>query len=106
MRNLVGIVRNATLAPELRRSAAKQLLALAADKRFQAVLAAPALLESLLAEVTQPQAYSCEGGDAQSGAGLAGMKDVQLQLAYLELLTSVCRHCEDACAWLQEHADR
>ncbi|KAI8476101.1 MAG: hypothetical protein J3K34DRAFT_513946 [Monoraphidium minutum] len=101
--SLLEVVHNGDLVPELRRSAAEQLLALAAAPPLLAALAEPARLEALWA-LAAPAWSGGEGGAPDDDA--AALFSLQLPAAALALLFSAAARSPAALAWLTGGADR
>ncbi|KAG2489314.1 hypothetical protein HYH03_012146 [Edaphochlamys debaryana] len=111
--NLLAILTNAQLALELRRSAAEQLLALAADERLREALEEEASLRAVLciAALRDPATGAPAVSASQAGAlaaegltppapDLLSTLDVQLPVASINLLYVLVGRSPRARAWL------
>lgn len=112
MQQLKGILCTPSLNPDIRRSAADQLLSLAAHQRFQPQLSEPGVVHSLLLELTSslPNLTSCNictvgQGELVDEQQLPG-GDTQLPKACLHLLVTLVQHCQPARALMMEDPDR
>lgn len=107
------------LNPDIRRSAADQLLSLTAHERFHTLLSEPAVIHTLLHELTNSlhslTSFHSSGRDASAtGANShhstdeqqlpAG--DVQLPTACLHLLLGLVQHCDETKRMLLSDPDR
>lgn len=99
-RGLLGVMQNEELAPELRRSAAEQLLALSGAPALLAAARDAGRLEALWA-LAAP-AWGAGGGGGLGGDGWegGGLFDLQLPAAALALLFGACARSGDALEWL------
>ncbi|KAF5833751.1 hypothetical protein DUNSADRAFT_9818 [Dunaliella salina] len=100
--NLLSILANPALAPELRRSAAEQLLGLTAEPRLLAEICQPQHLAAMLGTLA-PHACSPASGASTTTALLTSL-DVQLPIAVANLLYACACASSAARAWLLEQS--
>ena len=103
MDNLLGILSNHSLGVDLRRSAARQLLPLAAERRFQQALSSPAVLAVLMQELQSGTAAAGCANKAESQP-MGQHVDIQLLTACLDLAASIALHHLEARQWLLDTA--
>ena len=105
VQQLTSILCTPTLNADIRRSAADQLLSLTAHQRFQPQLSEPAIIHTLLQELTHslPNLASCCSNVRGTGASAEDSSmdeqqlpvgDMQLPIACLRLLVAMLQHCQ------------
>lgn len=119
VQQLKSILCTPSFNPDIRRSAADQLLSLTACHRFQQLLTEPAVLYDLLDQLTGNMhiltGFNNVVGSARESAshGYAStdmqqllIGDVQLPTACLQLLLALVQHCEETRELLLKDPDR
>ena len=109
---LLDVALNTSLAGDLRRSAAEQLLALAAAPHLAGLLAGAARLEALWRVAAAAWGGGGDGGAGDGGSDGGGcggpetLLDLQLPVAALALLFCAAARGPEALRWLRSDPDR